>query len=84
MTEENIERHRARAGFDLTEMPADRWLALLKEMNICDGVVTEGEKTWLDRAPKYWTWKGEDGFVVTKCNPLSGEHLDELVPDLRL
>lgn len=83
MTQGIIEANCTKAGFDLTDMPVEQWLNLLEEMNIADGVITEGEKQWSDRVPRYWTWKGNEGFIVTKCNPVTGEHLDDLVLDPR-
>lgn len=70
------------AGFDLTDVAAPDWEKMLKEMSISDGVVTEVRWDWTDAVMRYWTWAGSDGFIVTRCNPVTGEHLDPNIQEL--
>lgn len=63
------------AGFDLTDISAAKWQKLLKKMDIANGAITEDRKDWSDVVMRHWTWAAKDGFIVTWCNPITGEHL---------
>lgn len=69
------------AGFDLTDISGPKWQKLLKQMKIADGVVTEVRKDWTDTVMRHWTWVASDGFIVTWCNPITGEHLAPDMPE---
>ena len=44
-------------------------------MNIKDGIVTADEKDGIDAVLRHWSWVAADGYIVTWCNPVTGEHL---------
>lgn len=83
MTEHDKTASVFQAGFDLTDIPIPKWQKLLEELKIADGVVTELRRDWTDAVMRHWTWSASDGFIVTKCNPVTGEHLDQFIEDLR-
>jgi len=73
-----------KAGFDLTDISIEKWQKLLDKLKIADGVLTEERRDWTDVTSRYWLWAGNDGFVVTLCNPVTGEHLDSFALEPRL
>jgi hypothetical protein len=71
------------AGFDLTDISISKWQKLLKELKIADGVITEVPSENSDTPSRHWIWQGSDGFIVTWCNPITGEHLAPNMTELR-
>lgn len=56
----------AKAGFDTTVMNADLWVDFCNTIEVS----TKAERT----EEGYFMWVGENGYVITSNNPLTGEY----------
>jgi hypothetical protein len=56
------------AGFDAAFITADVWESILTDHNVGLEPVAEEEN---------WLWKGENGFIVSACNPITGKGVTE-------
>ena len=67
---ESINESNAKAGFDLTSIPADKWKQMLKQF----GMPEDAEVENYDGSPIGFKWQGDDIVVLTGNNPITGEY----------
>ena len=55
-----------KAGFDLTEMSAAKWIEMCETNGISTVAINH----------KGWIWVSEKGIIITANNPITGEYYD--------